>query len=337
MRKRALIVRLGAYGDMIIITPILQYLKDNDYHITLNTSKRGLQLFKHDPRIDKFIEYKDNSVPLDKIHEHWDTQQAKFNADFYCNFSESIECNLAFQSRQPQYIFTKKERHDLCNKNYYDETARWAHLDIDTPRPSLNFSDKEDSQAKSYVKRDKFNILWCLSGSGKNKVYPWTDHVMEKVIKQYPDVHFITIGDERCQILEDVYERFSKENLTELSGKISIRESMCLTKHVDLVISPDTGVLHASGCYTTPKIGLLGHTTIENITKHFINDYSVESPAECAPCYRLIYNYQVQCPIDPLTNASWCMNKISPERVYEQVVRVREDLSPDVSCVSGSN
>ena len=42
---------------------------------------------------------------------------------------------------------------------------------------------------------------------------------------------------------------------------------MILTKLVDLVISPDTGVLHASGAFDTPKIGLLGHTTIENITK----------------------------------------------------------------------
>jgi ADP-heptose:LPS heptosyltransferase len=50
---------------------------------------------------------------------------------------------------------------------------------------------------------------------------------------------------------------------------------MALTKFVDLVISPDTGVLHASGCYDTPKIGLLGHTTIENITKYFKNDYSI--------------------------------------------------------------
>jgi len=109
----------------------------------------------------------------------------------------------------------------------------------------------------------------------------------------------------------------------ELAGEISMRESMLLTKYVDLVIAPDTGILHASGCYDTPKIGLLGHTTKENITKYFKNDYSIEATCACAPCFYLIYDHAVQCPIERVTSAAWCMAEgIKPEVLFNKIKEV---------------
>ena len=100
---------------------------------------------------------------------------------------------------------------------------------------------------------------------------------------------------------------------------------MTLTKYVNLVIAPDTGVLHASGCYETPKIGILGHTNITNITKHFINDFSIEAECACAPCFHLIYDHDVQCPVDVVTRAAWCMSAgIPPEKLYARFKKVYE-------------
>jgi len=140
--------------------------------------------------------------------------------------------------------------------------------------------------------------------------------------KLHPDVHFITVGDVRCQLLEDAMEG----NITKLSGNLPMRISMALTSLVDLVIAPDTGVIHAAGCYYTPKICLLGHNTIECITKYFINDYSLEANskfAPCSPCLFLVYDITIQCPLGDKFQASLCMeNGISPERVYEQFKKV---------------
>ena len=321
--KIALLVRYGAYGDMIIITPVIQRLKDLGYYIILNTSKRGLEVFKHDDRIDEFIEHK-TDVPLDALSDYWDEMKKEVKHDLFINFSESIECNVALHPRCPVYIYPKQERYAKGNRNYYDASNVWSGVEGCETLPSLQFTQDEEKQVRGLIKEEKYNIVWCLSGSGKNKAYPWTDYVMGETIKKYPDVHFITIGDNRCQILEDIVDEFPKENVTQMAGKISIRHSLLLTKVADLVISPDTGVLHASGCYDTPKIGLLGHTTIENITKYFSNDFSIESQCECAPCFRLIYDYKVQCPIDPKTHASWCMAKIRPEQIFGRIVKVRD-------------
>jgi len=98
---------------------------------------------------------------------------------------------------------------------------------------------------------------------------------------------------------------------------------MIVAKYASLVISPDTGLLHASGCWNTPKVGLLGHTTIKNITSNFVNDYSLESQCECAPCFRLIYNAIAQCPLDPISSGTWCMVEGLPaKRVYKHICDV---------------
>jgi len=319
--KRAIVARLGALGDSIIITPVIQRLKDLGYYIILNTGNRGKKVFQDDPRIDEFVIYDENKVNP-KIEQDWEKLKKDTPHDIFINFSESIEVNLALHPNSPMYIYPKKERVKKCNRNYYEVTNEWSKIEGCGLRPSLVFNDKQHKICKNKIKPGRFNLLWCLSGSGNNKVYPWTDYVIGDLIKNYPDIHIITTGDEKCQILEDFNKTFPEHNVTQLAGKMGIKESMLLTSYVDLVVAPDTGMLHASGCFDTPKIGLLGHTTKENITKHFINDYSIEADCECSPCFRLIYDFEVQCPLDVKTGAAWCMASISPQRLYNRIVEV---------------
>lgn len=319
-RKKALVIRLGAFGDMVIITPALTRLKELGYYVILNTTHRGLKIFQGDSRIDEFIEH-DESMPVEKVAEHWDKQKEDIQHDYYVNFSESIECNLALHPTDPSYNYSKQERAERCNRNYYDVSNEWAHLSGCDKRPSLQFDKETEKKAKKYIKKG-FNVLWCLSGSGHNKTYPWTDYIIGDMLKNYPDTHILFVGNDRCQLLQTYHDK----RITNLSGELDIKTSMCLTKHVDLVISPDTGILHASGCFSTPKIGLLGHTTKENITKYFENDYSIEADCSCAPCFRLIYDFNIQCPIEPVTHAAWCQAVgLRPERVYEQYEKVRKN------------
>lgn len=267
--------------------------------------------------------YKSNSVPIEQLNDYWEEQKKKHRANIYLNFSETIEVALALHPRSPRYNYSKTERFMLCNKNYYEYSMKFAKMDSVDYKPELFFSKMEEINIKQYIRSNHFNILLNLSGSGKNKSYPWNEILMGSILNEYPDAHIITIGDVSCKLIELCADR-----VTNLAGDIDIRKSMLLTKHVDLVISPDTGVLHASGCYDTPKIGLLGHTTIENITKHFVNDFSIEAdPAlsECSPCFRLIYDMASQCPRDPMTGGAYCMSKgIKPEVVFDRIKLVKE-------------
>ncbi len=317
--KKALVVRYGAFGDNLLITPILKKLKEMGYWVIVDTTERGREIFANNPNIDEITDRVTDSVPIKDLDKEWEAQLEKYKPDYYKNFSESLEVAIALHPKSPMYIYPKKDRVARCNVNYYDHTSKWADFGYLYKRGELFFTKEEEGQARNYLKKDKFNMLWCLSGSGKNKAYPWSDYVMGEILKNCPDVHIITVGDLLCQLLESLEDK----DITNLSGKIPIRMSMALTKFVNLVISPDTGVLHASGCFSTPKIGLLGHSTIKNITEYFENDYSIEAKCECAPCFRLIYDHNIQCPVDPVSHACWCMaHGIDPKEVYEKFQEV---------------
>jgi len=245
-------------------------------------------------------------------------QKKDIKHDRYINFSESIEMNLALHHSDPAYWEPKYVRAEKCDKNYYEESMEWAGVEGCDIRPTLYFNEEEHKAAKVPFENDKFNILWGLSGSGTNKIYPWTEHVMSDLLKAFPFITFVTVGDKKCQVLE-----LKHPSVTRLSGNIPMRLAMCMTQYADLVVCPDTGLLHAAGAYDTPKIGLLGHTTIENITKHFKNDYSLEAECTCSPCFRLIFDQEVQCPRSPITHSPWCLSEgIKPERLKVQIERV---------------
>lgn len=336
---RLLIFRKGAFGDVVITTPLIRYIHSRGHEICYIANERGVQILKGNPHIFKLIEDKTDSVPSEQLPKLIQYHSDRNKCDKVLDLSESIEVALSQHPRSPNYKLPRNEKIRLFDKNYYEYTFEFAHKivpeymgddwktdDMEERRkimsPELFFTEQELDNARKHIKNGCFNILIGMSGSGTNKAYPWTEHISHKICEEFEDIHIITVGDERCQIIEPIL----KSRITNLSGKVSMRTSMALSGLVDLILSPDTGLLHSSGVYPTPKIGLLGHNTREVITKHFLNDYSIEADpklSECAPCLSLIYNMKLQCPIDLSTGGSMCMSKgIKPELVLERIREV---------------
>jgi len=284
-----------------------------------------MEVFKNNPHIEKLIQHKEET-PIDKLAENIEFLQKKFKCEKVIDFSESIEVALSQHPRSPNYKLPKPDRLARFNRNFYEYSfehagERWEGGNVGM-KPELFFDRHEIDEAKQYVDEFKFNILIGMSGSGNNKTWPWTETLAKQICDNYPDIHIITVGDEKCRLIEPEIEG----RITNLSGKIPMRTAMALTGLVNLVIAPDTGIIHAAGCYDTPKICLLGHNTKECITKHFINDYSIEADqklAPCAPCLYLIYDMKLQCPIDLDTGGAMCMSKgIEIEKVYQRFQEV---------------
>jgi len=320
---KILIFRSAAFGDCLVITPVLRYLKFQGHELYVVTSKRGMEVFKNNPHIHKLIQH-DENIKVEHLAEHIGWLQRKNHCERVIDFSESIEVALSQHPRGPNYKLPKQERIARFNRNFYEYSFEhigedWKGVNL---TPELFFSEHELDDARRHLKSGSFNILVGLAGSGSNKCYPWMMDLCNQISKDYPDVHIITVGDVKCQILEDAMEG----NITKLSGNIPMRQSMALTKLVDLVIAPDTGIAHATGAHGTTLICLLGHNTRECITKHFLNDYSIEADlvlAPCAPCLFLIYDMKLQCPLNPVTNSSICMaDGIPMDKVYTRFKEV---------------
>jgi ADP-heptose:LPS heptosyltransferase len=105
------------------------------------------------------------------------------------------------------------------------------------------------------------------------------------------------------------------------SGVWNIRQTMGLAHLCDLVIGPETGVMNAVAMQSMPKIVLLSHSSVENLTRDWINTYSVFSTkTPCAPCHKMIYDWS-QCVRDEASGTAQCQVDIHPDAVWEAVTR----------------
>lgn len=308
-QKTCWLTRYGAYGDMVMITPLLKQLKADGYFVILNCHPLGKIVVTNNPNIDAFIVQGNKEIPENQLEEYWELMAE--GIDRFINLSGSIESDLLKAEGSFEFFLSKEDRHRLCNKNYMDHTMKVAGYAIKGAKPQLFFSKMEHEWAKKLIKKlnGKFLVLWSLSGSSPHKVWPYTEYVATEFLENYPNTHVITVGDIACKILEWDHPR-----TWAWSDNITIRKAMLLTQYADLVIGTETGVLNAASCYDTPKIVMLSHSSEENLTKYWVNAYPVHGNVSCHPCHQLHYTME-SCKLNSATKTPLCMTMIRPEQV----------------------
>lgn len=316
--KKVLIIRYGGLGDAIMLTPLLNVLKEDGYHITVNTTEDPKQVLNHNPNIDTFMVHGGEKEVANKdLGKHWEKISKGF--DKVINLSGSVEDSLLKVEGSRSFLWDKATRHKHCNKNYYDETLRLGGYGHITGRNGeLYFSRLEEKLARNYRRKykNKFLILWSLSGSSFHKTYPYAEIVANLILDKYPDIMTLTVGDMLCELLE-----WRHGQAKSYSGKWPIRKSLIMTKYVDLVIGTETGILNAAGCFDTPKIIMLSHSSEENLSKYWGNCASLNANVKCYPCHQLHYSLE-SCPVDHRMKAPVCMANLKGLSVFDEIERV---------------
>lgn len=347
---RYLIVRIGAIGDALITTPLVRYLHSKGHEIVLLASDQTKMIYENNPHVHKLVHHVKDSVANSFLGSYFEEVAKANKCDKIIDLCESIEVRLALSPNYPQWNWDKKDREALCNENYYSFTFEKAGIDEHNIecfgnskkfyKPEMFFTQAEEDLILDIRKGmlGKKIIMWGLSGSGRQKTYPYAPEVVNHLLNIHEDIKIILVGGSTCQILECGFP--DDRRIEKLSGELTFRMSALMAKYADLVVSPDTGFLHASACWDTPKIALLTHTSWKNITGYFTNCTPICSTAPCSPCFRLIDDAEAQCPKEPVTEACLCMSRkhIPPEKVLEEIEKhLQGEKSVDniaqMSCV----
>jgi len=328
-QPRACVVRFGALGDAIILTPVLKALHDQGYHVTFMGTPYCAPALENNPYIDNLLLQERDAVPNQELGQYWSLWSKDY--DRYINLSESLEGDLLIVEGRKEFFTTKEWRHSRCNKNYYEYTLeRSGVTNVPNPRGELYFTNAEERRAREFWQglQGKFVILWALNGSSHHKVYPMMETVLRKFLGEHPDARAVTVGDDMARLLE-----FEHPQLIEKAGKWSIRESLIATKYASVVVGPETMITNAAGCFSTPKITILSHSSHENLCKHWENDYCVSPDQEIAPCYpcHMLHYSKESCPTgivedtetgEEMGRAPICPIAVLPQRLYARLEEV---------------
>lgn len=316
------IVRYGAIGDALQLTPLIHQLADDGYEVTLNISPYTVDIYRHNPYVKNIIIQERNVIPNHDLGEYWDYW--KNNYTRYINLSESIEGKLLKVEGRTEYYTPKEWRHKTCNVNYHDQHMRLGgYNDTKYHLPELYFSRTEEKDLEYELKYldKKFVIAWALKGSSHHKFYPYYPEVAAEFLDQHDDCYILQMGGPESTGLQITHNQ-----AIPLAGKWPIRKSMLATRYADLVIGPESAIVNAASCFDTPKIVLLSHSTGYNLTHYWRNTVALEPSldmASCYPCHQLHYTLE-SCPTIDLEigdrlikSIPACTSAIRPEIVYD--------------------
>lgn len=318
-QKTACVVRYGGFGDQLQAANILPELKRQGYHVTFNTTPTGQEVLREDPNIDAWFIQDRDQVANHDLWEYWAAWSKKF--DRWINLSSSVEDTLLATPGRPEHMWPHALRHKLCNVNYLERTAEIAEVPMST-EARFYPSREEENKALALLRADDarkqaFNIMWVLGGSSPHKFYPGQDVVIAEILRTMPDARVILAGDMACKILEAGWEEVDRVLCT--SGEMGIRDTLTLAKHCDVVIGPETGVLNAVAFEDNAKVVLLSHSSVENLTKHWVRTSPIVSQkTPCYPCHQLHVSTRY-CPTAEDSGAARCQADISPDEVFAAV------------------
>jgi ADP-heptose:LPS heptosyltransferase/predicted SAM-dependent methyltransferase len=336
--KTVAIVRYGAQGDMIQMSSILPWLKEQGYHVTLYCQDgAGYEVIKHDPNVDRFIVQGRDEIPNPFLGEFFAYEKKKYTK--WINLCGSVEGALLPGPNTTSFHWPNEMRSKHFDKNYLE----WTHEIAGVPppfRPKFYSTAKEREKAKwTAQKWGRRNVMWSLAGSSGHKVWPHVDAVIASILLTYQDTHVVLVGDDSCKLIEQGWGKWNEakddleavdQRMHLMAGKWSIRESMAFAEQADLIVGVETGLLNAAGSMEVPKIITLSHSSAEMLTKHWKNTIALSQPVGVGcnkqPCRQLHGSEGsdpwLDCPQHAETGTALCQYHIGADVLWRAVQSV---------------
>jgi len=253
-------------GDSILLTPLLSNLRHYfpDLEIPLICfSEASVNFFRNDPHITAIHSVKKNIVRYYK-----DVLSREF--DLLFNTKDSPSTNFLIQTLLIRARFKAGHAHPyhegifnhLITIEYHTRMAV-KNCSI-LPLLSIRVEEKKyrpylpPAPVSSAIKRfsEKINndVLTGLNISAGGPLRCWTEAKWSALIKGFPDMQFVIFsapGDTHIKLRLEQHD-----NVTVSPPTANIYEVGLLVKHLRLLVTPDTSLVHVASCYNIPVIGL---------------------------------------------------------------------------------
>lgn len=330
--KTCAIVRYGAWGDALQTSSVIAAVKKEGYRITFYGTERAWEVLRHDPNIDEVYLQGTDQVPNGFLDQFWAHEQKKY--DKWVNLCETVESSwLPVADKDNWHGRAYSVRKKYLDHNYLEFMHDVAEVPFEKPLIKFYPTLAEKNTAYEFKKKvgGRPLIVWALAGSSVHKIYPHVDNVLAWLMLNMPDCRVVTVGDEKCKMIEDTKPDGTPGSLLDwdkvpcvvkASGRVSIRDTLALAQIADLVIGPETGVLSAVSMEAMPKIVLLSHSTHENLTRDWVNTFALFSQkTKCYPCHRLHYTWKYCNESKEIPGVAQCAYDIPPEAIWTSITR----------------
>lgn len=270
--KSVFIVRPGAIGDAFETSSVCAAYKKLGFHVTVGISKLGAEVLKHCPHVDAFV--LDDTMSLGPVERSKAWAKRGMDYDVFLPLIQVVEGTLIASTAFSQFHMSPQARHKLCNHNYLEFLHLAANVRHE-PQIKFYMSEEEKEWARSVRAniKERFVLLFSLHGSSNHKVWPHTQAFIRKAVKKHPDLHIILTGQEWGNLYTKEWNDHPR--VTNSCEGLPVRHALSLTSIADCILGPETGLMYARAFEDVPKIIMLSHATVENLTRDWKNTTSL--------------------------------------------------------------
>lgn len=337
---KILIIKIGALGDVILISPSICAIRKKFPHakIKLLTGVDKREIFANSPYINDIIvcDFKERDRGIRGFfrvagklrYEDFDIVVDLQNnkKSHMLSFLSSAPRRCGYDNGKLSFLLNKKVKDvKLSMDPVRHQLKVLGLLGIYDVEKKLNiWLSKEDEEWATrfldshWVKGGVRLVAMNLGASPRwvTKLWPveYFADISNRLAKNL-NVRILLVGAESSSPIACEFLKRAKCKPINALGKTNIPRLAALIKRCSVLVSSDSAPLHVASAVNTPFVALFGPTDPE---RHLVpsGNYTVlRKDMSCSPCYsahcRLHYK---------------CMRSITPDEVYEAVVKLLGDL-----------
>lgn len=351
MKRWAGICRFGGIGDNLMAASVLRPLKRLGYNTeVITTDKDTSSVYLNNPFLDKLSMKADGEIPNGEDWQKWFSSRAG-EYDVFVNLSHSCEARHALFKNSTQFYWPEDYRRKLCAGSYLET----VHDIVGVPHMfgPLFFPTEEERTRAAQTRDEQIGgpyLAWVLSGSRIDKIYPYAAMAIARIIRELDiPVVMLGVGGQQFAMAKQMMEHIIRQNSSSKGLHLAlspenadpgghqswgVRRSLTQVLAAGLVVTPDTGAAWAAAMDPIPKIVMVSHASVENITKHWVNTVTLHANAAkvpCWPCHRLHDTIDTCVPNADGGHAAACISDISVETILTEVERLwkrRDNVIP---------
>jgi len=268
-------------GDMVVCTPVFRELKRAfpQVNISVLTSNINKAILSNSPYVDNIYTYDNNWLKLFPIL--FELRKRKFDVCFEFEAKVVTRAILVTKIIKPKFVVSVFKKHGRYNVDaeklkvydfYTKENKKdhWGDICLETlgvfslkPKSSkydIFLNDDQRNIAKNFIQNlpsEKIKIGINLEGYSHNGEIDSDDLriICQGIYQEHVEILIIILskpGDERKieKLIKDMGFNYV------VSSYFSILEVSALISELDLVISPDTSIIHIASAFNIPSVSI---------------------------------------------------------------------------------
>lgn len=299
-----LILRFSSIGDIVLTTPVVRNLKNQveDAEIHYLTKPQFAAILKHNPNIDKVHVLKKSFKETlhDLKHEHFD-----YIIDLHRNIRTARFKNrlkiISFSFDKLNWgkwllvNFKKNKLPDVHIVDRYMETLKV--FDVTNDNLGLDyFIPKEDEVDVTTISEDLNQGYVGVVVGAHHNTKKLTKEKLIAICKKIDKPIVLLGGPDNKEEAEEVKSVINK-NIYNACGAYNINQSASLVKQANVILTPDTGLMHIASAFKKKIVSVWGNTVPEFGMYPYLPNPESEivevKDLNCRPCSKIGFT---ECP-----------------------------------------